>query len=265
MRWRQGLWWAGLTVGWMGVAVAAGGSVPWSYHGSTGPERWGQLSREYWFCGQGKNQSPVDIRRETVLRTDLRPLEFSYEAPLPLTVRYNGHAVEIPVSGKYQVRAEGQTYSLIHIHFHTPSEHLDGGNRYPLEAHLVHRNEHGELLVVGVWFRRGEEEHPALAAISALLPPPEPQAAGQRSSARRAPLQWSKSGGTIDVRTLLPRSEGFFRYNGSLTTPPCTEGVRWYVMQEAVPASEAQLKRLHEVMKDNARPVQPLGARRILE
>lgn len=247
------------------LAQAAGGAA-WGYHGKLGPERWGKLSKEYLLCEIGKNQSPIDIDRVRVLRTDLRPIQFQYEAPLPLTVVDNGHTIVLPVpEGKWTLTAEGETFSLINVHFHSPSEHADNGNRYPLEAHFVHRNAKGALAVVGVWFQSGDE-NPVLAQILRWAPEPTEGAHDARHARRKGHQERKRiSNETVDLRALLPRSEGFFRYNGSLTTPPCSEGVRWYVMQEPITASEPQLQRLRALLNENARPVQPLNARRVLE
>ncbi|MCX7946152.1 MAG: carbonic anhydrase family protein [Hydrogenophilus sp.] len=270
----------GIVGGW-GAAWGDGGGS-WSYSGTTGPEHWGRLSNEFVLCRIGRNQSPIDIRREQVLRTELRALEFLYESPLPLTVIYTGRGLEVPVhSDRFRLRAEGETFQLVNVHFHTPSEHADGGVRYPLEAHLVHRNARGELAVVGVWFRSGED-NPALTQILQLVPTAgEGERGEEGGSARKSEEKgrsgktkgkegsgggrWQRSGGTIDVRQLLPRSDGFFRYSGSLTTPPCSEGVRWYVMQEPVMAGEGQLQTMRAILGENARPLQPLYARRVLE
>ncbi|GAB6049578.1 carbonic anhydrase family protein [Hydrogenophilus islandicus] len=262
LRWLTGA----MVVGAVALAYAAEGAH-WSYHGKGGPAEWGKLDKAYVLCGIGKNQSPIDIDRVAVLRTDLRPLAFEYEAPLPLTVEDNGHTIVLPVSGgKWTLRAEGQSFALVNLHFHSPSEHADSGNRYPLEAHFVHRNAAGELAVVGVWFRSGDE-NPALTQILRWVPEAEPRAQGGKAAApsHRQEARKRVSNETIDLRGLLPRSEGYFRYNGSLTTPPCSEGVRWYVMQEPLSASEAQLMRFRELLNDNARPLQPINARRVLE
>ena len=249
----------------LALQVWASDGPTWSYSGKSGPEQWGKLSRDYLMCKLGKNQSPIDIDRMAVLRTDLRPIEFQYETPLPLTVIHNGHTLLIPVpekGNKWRIRAERETFTLVNVHFHAPSEHTDGGNRYPLEAHFVHRDERGALAVVGVWFREGDE-NPVLAQILQAAPEPLPVAKGKEAKGHREAKRTTNE--TVDLRALLPKSEGFFRYSGSLTTPPCSEGVRWYVMQEPVPASSQQLHRMREQLKENVRPVQPLNARRVLE
>lgn len=225
---------------------SARSSAAWGYGPNNGPSQWAKLSREYFWCGIGKNQSPIDIRREDVLTTDLRAIDFAYG---PVTVRPrrdNGVLTLQVVSGKASITDEQHRFVLTSIQFHSPSEHTDGGNRYPLEAQLLHQDKEGNVAVVAIWFRRGEA-NPVLDEILSAA---------------------QKKGGasvSLDPGKLLPPTTDFYRYNGSLTTPPCTEGVRWYVMSETAEASEEQLRAFLSLTGRNNRPVQPLNARRVFE
>jgi len=221
-------------------------SGAWGYGQANGPSQWAKLSREYFWCGIGKNQSPIDIRREDVLTTDLRAIEFAYGPVNGRLRRDNGVLTLQIVSGKASITDEQHRFALTAIQFHSPSEHTDGGNHYPLEVQLVHQDKDGNVAVVAVWFRRGED-NPALDEILAAA---------------------KKKGGasvSLDPGKLLPPTTDFYRYNGSLTTPPCTEGVRWYVMSEVAEASEEQLRAFLALTGRNNRPVQPLNARRVFE
>jgi carbonic anhydrase len=218
----------------------------WGYGQTNGPSQWAKLSRDYFWCGIGKNQSPIDIRREDVLTTDLRAIEFAYGSVNGRLRRDNGVLTLQVVSGKAAITDEQHRFALTAIQFHSPSEHTDGGNHYPLEVQLVHKDKDGNVAVVAVWFRRGED-NPALGEILAAA---------------------QKKGGasvSLDPGKLLPPTTDFYRYNGSLTTPPCIEGVRWYVMSEVAEASEEQLRAFLSLTGRNNRPVQPLNARRVFE
>lgn len=218
----------------------------WGYGQTNGPSQWAKLSRDYFWCGIGKNQSPIDIRREDVLTTDLRAIEFAYGPVNGRLRRDNGVLTLQVVSGKAAITDEQHRFALTAIQFHSPSEHTDGGNHYPLEVQLVHKDKDGNVAVVAVWFRR-DEDNPALGEILAAA---------------------QKKGGasvSLDPGKLLPPTTDFYRYNGSLTTPPCTEGVRWYVMSEVAEASEEQLRAFLSLTGRNNRPVQPLNARRVFE
>lgn len=221
-------------------------SVAWGYGQTNGPSQWAKLSRNYFWCGVGKNQSPIDIRREDVLTTDLRAIDFAY-GPVNARVRRDNGVLRLQiVSGKASITDEQHRFTLTAIHFHTPSEHTDGGNHYPLEVQLMHQDKDGNVAAVAVWFRQGEA-NPVLDEILAAA---------------------QKKGGasvSLDPGKLLPPTTDFYRYSGSLTTPPCTEGVRWYVMSEVAEASEEQLRAFLSLTGRNNRPVQPLNARRVFE
>ena len=229
-----------------GVALAQEG-VHWSYEGDTGPEHWGELSPDYAACSQGVEQSPVDI--PTSAPVNPANLAFKYQ-PSAVNIFNNGHTVQVNYDQGSSIVLDGVTYNLVQFHFHAASEHEIGGVQDPMELHLVHKNAQGGLAVIGILLKAGAE-NPAYAPVLQNLPPQESQP---------TPV----AGATVDANTLLPAQRGYWRYNGSLTTPPCTEGVKWLVMSTPVELSEAQIAAFTTIFKNNERPVQPLNARTFL-
>lgn len=227
---------------------AASGSE-WSYSGQTGPQHWGTLSSEFNVCGSGKNQSPVDL--VGMIEGNLPEPAFNYSAPGD-TIVNTGHTLQIAYPEGNALTLDGRRYALKQVHFHTPSEYTVDGQRYPMEAHLVHADAQGNLAVIGVMFEKGEA-HDALAGISDSLP-------GQADNRLSLPREG------VSATAWLPERRDYYRLNGSLTTPPCTEGVRWLVMKNSVTASPAQLEALREAIGHaNNRPLQPVNARLIVE
>jgi carbonic anhydrase len=211
----------------------------WSYAGEAGPERWGELGAEFATCGSGQRQSPIDIPT-SIAPGHLSALEFDY-APAPATIVNNGHTVQVGLTeGANVLSIDGERYALLQFHFHAHSEHAIGGVFAPLEMHLVHRSAQGELAVVGVFFEAGAE-HGALAHVFEGM-----------STASEAPLSLSLD---VDPGELLPASKEGWTYSGSLTTPPCTEGVRWHLLSSHVQVSETQLGRYTAVHELSRRPV----------
>jgi carbonic anhydrase len=221
-------------------------SSNWSYEA---PAEWGNLSVDYQTCKSGVNQSPVDIRQ--VVNGQLPPLTLSYQAKQQSIIN-NGHTIQINMKDGDVLKLDGETFTLRQFHFHTPSENLIDGKRYPLAAHFVHASEEGHLAVVGVMFETGAE-NPALAEILREMPPKVNQ-----ELAMQHPLSLSD---------LIPGQKHYYRFSGSLTTPPCTEGVRWLVMKQTVSASAEQIKTFAKLLGEhgNSRPVQPLNGRVIIE
>ena len=219
----------------------------WSYSGETGPENWAKLSPEFAACGIGLNQSPIDI--SSAVSAELETLEFNYESNSTEIVN-NGHTLQINVGPGSWMRAEGKNFQLLQVHFHSPSEHQIDGEKFPLEGHLVHQNKNGELAVVAVLFRSGEwdadlERFGAAAAKELNQPKP------------------------IDLNfadlEMYRNHESYYRYNGSLTTPPCTEGVRWYVLKSPGHIAAEQAAEYVALIGEDARGPQPLNARIVLE
>ncbi len=221
-------------------------SSNWSYEA---PDEWGNLHADYHTCKSGVNQSPVDIRK--VVNGQLPPLTLSYQAKQKSIIN-NGHTIQINVKDGDALALDGEAYTLRQFHFHTPSENLIDGKRFPLAAHFVHASEEGHLAVVGVMFEAGAE-NPALAEILRELPPEV-----NKEAALQQPLNLS---------ALIPGQKNYYRFSGSLTTPPCTEGVRWLVMKQTVSASTEQLKTFAKLLGEhgNSRPVQPLNGRVVIE
>jgi carbonic anhydrase len=232
------------------VAASAEESAPhWSYSGATGPEHWASEDPSYATCGTGKHQSPVDI--DKTVAEPLPALEFSYQ-PFPLTVTDTGHyfLVNAP-AGSGGITVGGEHYDLVQFHFHHPSEEEIHGKRYSLVAHLVHKNAKGELAVVAVLIRPGEA-NAFLKPVFDHFPP-------------KGTPESSVSGTTLNLNDLLPAQRGYYTYDGSLTTPPCTEHVRWFVLKHPVQASAQQVQQFAARYPLDARPVQPLNDRTVAQ
>jgi carbonic anhydrase len=222
----------------------------WSYEGDDGPEHWGDLSPDYSFCREGSNQSPVDLVAD--LHVELPELVFQYHGS-PLRETHNGHTIQVIIApGSFLEMPEVGTRSeLKQAHFHSPSEHTVNGKFFAMEIHMVHNHEDGSLTVVGVMVNEGEE-NPLLNKLWAFMP----EKAGDSTE---APLTVFESG-------VLPPTRNYFSYNGSLTTPPCSEGVRWIVLRDPLTASVEQIERFKErVGPATNRPVQPHNSRLILD
>ncbi len=222
--------------------------IHWGYTGHTTPEKWAELSENFRECGAGLNQSPINITHS--LHAKLPPLSPSYESDSNFIVD-NGHTVQVNMAKGSSFEIDGITFDLKQFHFHAPSENHIDGKAFPLEGHFVHLDKDGNIAVIAVMFEEGEENK-ALAKFWNTMP----TKAGEIKK-----LELSKI-----AKALLPRDKHYYRFNGSLTTPPCTEGVRWFVFKETVSISKAQVAKFHEVVHgDNNRPVQPLDARIIVD
>jgi carbonic anhydrase len=233
----------------LGSVSASDKPTHWGYQGEEGPEYWGQLSPGFSLCGDGKNQSPVDL--STGFDLELPELIFQYHGT-PVRELNNGHTIMLEVSpGHYlEIPELQQRFDFKQAHFHSPSEHTIDGNSFAMEIHLVHANEDGELAVVGIMFEEGEED-PMLNRIWSFMPEHE-------GETTESPL-------TVFEAGVMPPTREYFRYNGSLTTPPCSEGVTWMVLKQHMTASEEQIDRFQQrVGPLTNRPVQPHNARLIL-
>ncbi len=216
----------------------------WSYAGPTGPAYWADLKAEYAACKEGQQQSPVDLAG--AVRGTLPPLQFHY-APTPLEIVNNGHTIQINYAPGSTLTVDGRQYELLQFHFHSQSEHTVGGQPLGMEAHLVHRNAQGRLAVVGVFMQEG--------APNAFLQPIWSNLSDEED-VRSIP------GVTVNIADFLPKDQSYYRYPGSLTTPPCTEGVAWYMLQTPVEVSADQIAQFAALFPPtNARPVQPLYGR----
>ena len=231
-------------------ALAGGSEAHWSYSGEDGPEHWGKLSDDYSICAAGQNQSPVDLVAD--YHVDLPELVFEYHGS-PLRETNNGHTIQISASpGNFlEIPERGQRYEFQQGHFHSPSEHSVDGRHYPMEIHLVHRGDDDHLTVVGIMIEEGEE-HPMLTNIWAFMP----ERVGETTE---APVSVFEAG-------VLPPTHDYFTYSGSLTTPPCSEGVRWIVLRDTLTVSAEQIQRFKDrVGEKTNRPIQPHNARVILD
>jgi carbonic anhydrase len=224
-------------------------SPHWSYSGDTGPSYWESEDPAFATCGIGKRQSPIDI--ESTVVTDLPALRFAYK-PTPLKVTDTGHTFQInAASGSGGLDVDAQHYDLVQVHFHEPSEEIVHGERYAMVAHLVHKNAKGELAVVAVLIRVGKS-NPFLKPIFDNFP-------------AKGAVEDDVPGKSIDVGSFLPAHHGYYTFDGSLTTPPCSEHVRWFVLKTPVEASQVQVDQFKARYSHDNRPTQPLNGRTIEE
>ncbi len=219
----------------------------WTYEGAEGPEHWSELSTDFKTCKLGLQQTPIDIRSGTP--ADLAAVSPSFKI-MPLKILNNGHTIQVNCEKGSQTVIDGQEFQLLQFHFHHPSEHLLSGKAFGMELHFVHKSAAGQLAVLGVFITPGAE-NAALTPIWAAMP----REAGDEQSIDA----------TIAPADLLPVERGFFRYSGSLTTPPCSEGVLWTVFRQPITASAAQIEQFARLFPGNARPTQPLNERSLLE
>ncbi len=239
----------GLLVGqlvWVGPA-AASDPVHWSYEGEEGPAHWGELSPDFAACAEGKEQSPVDIAASAPVNP--AAIVFNYQ-PGALNIVNDGHTIQADYDPGSSIEIEGKTYNLVQFHFHAMSEHTFNGQYSPMEIHLVHQSDDGEYAVVGVMLNSGAE-NPAYAPVFNNLP-------------AQAGDPQTISGTTVNAADMLPASQTYYRYEGSLTTPACTEGVNWFVLNTPVELSEAQMSAFEQIYNNNYRPIQPLNERTFL-
>ena len=220
----------------------------WSYEGKEGPQHWAKLDPAYATCGSGHAQSPIDITHAKP--AELAPLEFAYQS-VPLSIINNGHTIQVNYPPGSTLKVGDRTYTLKQFHFHHPSEESIAGRRFDLVAHLVHDDGSGHLAVVAVLFKTGPS-NPLLASVWGNLP-------AQTGKVREVPAV------SLNAQDLLPADHGYYTYSGSLTTPPCTEGVTWYALKVQSTLSSNQLAAFAKLYPKNARSIQPLSGREILE
>jgi carbonic anhydrase len=223
------------------------GDGHWDYEGEAGPESWGRLKPEFAKCSTGERQSPIDIRGGIAVQ--LEPIQFDYRTT-GFSVIDNGHTVQVNLPAGNAITVLGRRFELLQFHFHRPSEERINGRQYDMVAHLVHKDAEGKLAVVAVLLDRGVAQ-PVIQAVWNALPL-------EKYEAQPAP-------GTIDLNKLLPEDRRYYTYMGSLTTPPCSEGVLWMVMKTPVPVSPEQVDIFAHLYPMNARPVQRVAGRLIKE
>jgi carbonic anhydrase len=220
----------------------------WDYGESQGPSHWGELKPEFAACKNGHRQSPIDIRNPQ--KTDLPSIQFDYK-PSPLRIIDNGHTVMITYGPGSFLSVGGKKYVLKQFHFHRPSEEKINGKDYEMVVHLVHADEEGKLAVVAVLLQQGED-NPLVHELWNNLP-------------KEKDKEESLNSVQIDAAGLLPADRGYYTFPGSLTTPPCSENVTWFVLKHPVTVSAAEIEQFAKLYRNNARPTQPLYDRVVLE
>jgi len=236
------------TLSLAGLNSHADGPGPhWAYTGHGGPAHWAHLDSAFEACAKGTRQSPIDIRN--AVKSELPALGFQYASTEP-TIVNNGHTIQVNLPTGNTLKVGDATYELLQFHFHSPSEEQISGKHTAMVAHFVHRNAAGQLGVVGVLIQPGKS-NAAYAPIFEHLP-----RHGERITV---------DGLTLDLNALLPADKGYYSYEGSLTTPPCSEGVNWMVLKTPVRLGADQIKAFRRVYNANARPIQPGNDRVIKE
>ena len=220
----------------------------WGYEGEAAPQNWGKLDAKFGMCASGKNQSPIDLKG--FVEADLKPLKLDYKAGVADIVN-NGHTVQTNYAPGSSLAVDGVAFELKQFHFHSPSENRVNGKQFPLEGHLVHADKDANLAVVAVMFQEG-----AANALLTRLWEKMPNKAGEKSALPTG----------LTVSQMLPKERNYYRFNGSLTTPPCSEGMRWFVMKTPATASKGQIQQFSKAVGvANNRPIQATNARAILQ
>ncbi len=232
----------------LATSAIAEDKTHWSYSGPGGPEHWGELAKEFSTCTTGKNQSPVNLTG--MIDGKLAEIKVNYKAGGNEIVN-NGHTIQVNYEPGSTINVSGHTFELEQFHFHTPSENTIEGHSYPMEAHFVHADPDGNLAVIAVMFNEGKA-NTGLEKVWARMP----EQAGDHQALESV----------VDAGILLPQQHDYYRFNGSLTTPPCSEGVWWLVMKQVDTASKEQIEKFaHTMHHPNNRPLQAINARMILE
>lgn len=223
-------------------------SSHWSYEGETGPEYWGDLDPANAVCTNGKEQSPINIEMAKTEKDDkIEKLKFNY-TPTNFSLANNGHTIQgNPAAIDNSIVVDGEEYMLAQFHFHTPSEHEFNGQGFDMELHLVHKSANNELAVIGLMIKEGSN-NPVLEQAWNVLP-------------KEVTTKDVTVTEAIDLIGLLPENKQTFRYEGSLTTPPCSEEVEWIVLEQPIEMSKEQIDLFRQIFEDNHRPVQPLNDR----
>ena len=231
--------------------LSANEASHWGYTGHNDPNHWGELSEKYKMCSDGKNQSPINIVPEVLVATKgLEPIKFDYKAKSTEVVN-NGHTIQVNFEHGSIITIDGKEFELKQFHFHTPSENQINGKNFPLEGHFVHLDNEGNITVVAVMFDESKKDNDLLEKIWNAMPTEE----------AKKPFVISAN----DLKAILPDNKSYYRFDGSLTTPPCSEGVRWLVLKESVKLSHHEVEEfLHVMHHSNNRNVQKINARKVL-
>jgi len=231
----------------------------WGYTADVGPSHWSELNKKYHMCSEGKQQSPINVVANTQDKL-LPPLDIQYIKSSKSVAHHtntghtqelnNGHTVEVEVDGGNMFNVDGESYELKQFHFHTPSENHVDGKSYPLEAHFVHASKDGKLAVIAVMFEEGTE-HPTLKKIWSKFP---------MKVNKELDIKFNAD----DLNSMMPTDKSYYRFKGSLTTPPCTEDVKWFVLKTPLSVSKAEIDAIYkELGHANNRPVQATNKREI--
>jgi carbonic anhydrase len=233
------------------AAIAGHGADPghWSYSGPTGPTKWGSLEKGFAQCKLGEVQSPIDIPDASARKGDLAPLLFNYK-PTPLRIVDDGHSIQVNYTPGSFVTVEGKRWELVQFHFHKPSEEKVNGKGHDMVAHLVHQGPGGKLAAIAIFLDAGKDNRLIKTLWENL-----PREKGKESVVDAV---------TINAMDLLPPNKGYYTFPGSLTTPPCSEDVTWFVLKTPVQISADAIARFGKIYPMTAGPIQPLNGRDIM-
>lgn len=220
----------------------------WDYGEALGPSHWGDLKPEFVTCKIGHHQSPIDIRNPT--KTALPSIHFEYK-PSPLHIIDNGHTIMINYASGSALSVGGKRFELKQFHFHIPSEEKINGKGFDMSVHLVHVDEAGKLAVVAVLLQQGKD-NPLVRQLWNDLP---------KEKEKEEFFDQIQ----VDASRILPSDLTYYSFSGSLTTPPCSEDVTWFVLKNPTTVSPAEIKQFSELYRNDARPTQPLNDRVVLE
>jgi carbonic anhydrase len=238
---------AGLALCPQCISAAFAADAHWSYEGHGGPDQWSELDAANRVCSAGAQQSPIDIG--DAFKVHLSPLKIAWSGR-GTTIVNNGHTIQVNFTDASILTGPGGSFKLVQFHFHHPSEHLIRGQGFPMEAHFVHINDTGGLAVVGVLMATGKPNAVFNKIVSTM-----PDQEGPPANVDQA----------IDPHGLLPTKRDYYRYSGSLTTPPCSETVDWLLLTEPIQVAEADVARFAKLYPLNARPTQKVNRRFVLE
>ena len=237
---------AGLALCPLCASTGLAADAHWSYEGAAGPDKWSELDAANRVCSVGTQQSPLDIG--PTVRAQLTPLRIAW-GKRPDTIVNNGHTIQLNFTDNSTLAAPSGGYKLVQFHFHRPSEHLIGGKNFPMEVHFVHANTSGGLAVVGVLMATGRPNRVFNKIVSTMPDKEGPPV---------------KADATTDPNGLLPPRRSYYRYSGSLTTPPCSETVDWHLLTDPIQVAEADVASFAKLYPMNARPAQKIDRRFVL-
>ena len=229
-------------------ATATAHAPHWRYSGADGPSHWADLDPSFATCSTGKRQSPIDIKGAKK-DSSLAPVQIDYKAS-PLKIVDNGHTIRVNVAPGSSITVNGTAYTLTQFHFHRPSEEEIAGKKYAMVIHLVNERT-GGAAVIALLVKTGAE-NPTVQKIWNNLP-------------KEKDKENEVTGVSINAADLLPADQNYYNFDGSLTTPPCSEGVKWFVMKTPIEMSAAQIAAFAKLYPMNARPIQPTDGREIKE